>query len=155
MSPWSRCSKGQRDATLDFWEPRAYIFLDLKKTGGNGADVFFECVGKNETVIQAINSTIPGGKVMLLGNPDSDMNFEQKTYWKILRNQITLKGTWNSSFSGETDDDWHYVLEKVSEGKVNPEVLITHKLGFEELKKGLKIMRVKTEDYVKVMIKRG
>ena len=126
----------------------------LEQTAGKGADVFFECVGKNKTTIQAINSIIPGGKVMLLGNPHSDMNFEQKTYWKILRNQITLKGTWNSSFSGETDDDWHYVLEKVSEGRVNPEVLITHKLGFEELKKGLKIMRVKTEDYVKVMIRR-
>ena len=124
----------------------------MHKTGGAGIDVFFECVGKNETIIQAINSTIPGGKVMLLGNPHSDMDFEQKVYWKILRNQLTLKGTWNSSFIGETDDDWHYVLDKVAEGKVKPEKLITHKLKFEELEKGLMIMRDKTEDYVKVMI---
>lgn len=124
----------------------------LEKTNDAGADVFFECVGKNETVIQAVNSTIPGGKVMLLGNPHSNMNLEQKVYWKILRNQLTLKGTWNSSFTHEVDDDWNYVLEKIAEGKVKPEVLITHKLGFEELEKGLKIMRDKTEDYVKVMI---
>lgn len=126
----------------------------LEKTAGAGADVFFECVGKNETVIHAINSTIPGGKVMLLGNPHSDMHLEQNVYWKILRNQLILKGTWNSSFIGEADDDWHYVLKKVAEGKVNPEALITHKLNFEELEKGLKIMRDKTEDYVKVMIVR-
>lgn len=126
----------------------------LEKTDGAGTDVFFECVGKNETVIQAINSTIPGGKVMLLGNPHSDMDFEQSIYWKILRNQLTLKGTWNSSFIGENEDDWHYVLEKVAEGKVNPESLITHKLRFGELEKGLKIMKDKTEDYVKVMIVR-
>ena len=124
----------------------------MKKTGGVGTDVFFECVGKNETVIQAVNSTIPGGKVMLLGNPHSDMDLEQNVYWKILRNQLTLKGTWNSSFTGEPDDDWHYVLEKIAEGKVKPERLITHKLDFEELEKGLMIMRDKTEDYVKVMI---
>ena len=124
----------------------------LEKTNGAGVDVFFECVGKNETVIQAVNSTIPGGKVMLLGNPHSDMELEQKVYWKILRNQLTLKGTWNSSFTSEADDDWHYVLDKVAEGKVKPEALITHKLRFEELEKGLKIMRDKTEDYVKVMI---
>lgn len=122
------------------------------KTAGAGIDVFFECVGKNETIIQAINSTIPGGKVMLLGNPHTHMAFEQNVYWKVLRNQLTLKGTWNSSFIGEADDDWHYVLEKVAEGRVHPESLITHKLGFEELEKGLKIMRDKTEDYVKVMI---
>ena len=124
----------------------------MDKTSGAGIDVFFECVGKNETIIQAINSTISGGKVMLLGNPHSDMDFEQKVYWKILRNQLTLKGTWNSSFICEDNDDWHYVLEKVAEGKVKPETLITHKLNFEELEKGLIIMRDKTEDYVKVMI---
>lgn len=126
----------------------------LDKTCGAGIDVFFECVGKNETVIQAINSTIPGGKVMLLGNPHSDMNFQQNVYWKILRNQLTLRGTWNSSYIDEEKDDWHYVLNKVAEGKVQPECLITHKLRFEELEKGLKIMRDKTEDYVKVMIVR-
>lgn len=126
----------------------------LEKTHGIGTDVFFECVGKKETVTWGINSTIPGGRVMLLGNPHSDMDLEQNVYWKILRNQLTLKGTWNSSFIGEKDDDWHYVLDKVAQGKVNPELLITHKLGFEELKKGLEIMRDKTEDYVKVMIVR-
>ena len=66
-----------------------------------------------------------------------------------------MKGTWNSSYTNESDDDWHYVLEKIAEGKVQPEKLITHKLGFEEFEKGLKIMRDKTEDYVKVMIVRG
>lgn len=126
----------------------------LDKTGGSGSDVFFECVGKNETINWAINSTIPGGKVMLLGNPHSDMAFEQKVYWKVLRNQLTLRGTWNSSYIGEADDDWHYVLEKVAQGRVQPERLITHKLEFEELEKGLKIMKDKTEDYVKVMIVR-
>lgn len=126
----------------------------MEKTGGSGIDVFFECVGKNETINQAINSTIPGGKVMLLGNPHSDMAFEQKVYWKVLRHQLTLKGTWNSSYIGEADDDWHYVLERIAEGKVKPERLITHKLKFEELEKGLKIMKDKTEDYVKVMIGR-
>ena len=91
---------------------------------------------------------------MLLGNPHSDMMLEQNVYWKILRNQLTLKGTWNSSYIGEENDDWHYVLKKVAEGKVKPEALITHKLAFDELEKGLMIMCNKKEDYVKVMIVR-
>ena len=40
----------------------------LQKTNGNGADVFFECVGKNETIVQAIENTIPGGKIQLFGH---------------------------------------------------------------------------------------
>ena len=37
----------------------------LEKTDGNGADVFFECVGKNETVAQAVDLTAPAGHVQL------------------------------------------------------------------------------------------
>ena len=54
----------------------------LDKTDNHGADVFFECVGKNETVATAIDSTIPGGKIMLVGNPYSDMHLEKALYWK-------------------------------------------------------------------------
>ena len=32
----------------------------MEKTEGKGVDVFFECVGKNETVLQAFNVTTPG-----------------------------------------------------------------------------------------------
>ncbi len=122
-----------------------------KKTNGNGVDIFFECVGKNETVTQAVNSTIPGGKVMLVGNPYSDMCLEKSVYWKILRNQLTVKGTWNSSFTGEETDDWHYVLERLEENKVNPAQFITHRFSLEEIAQGFHIMRDKSEDYVKVM----
>ncbi len=125
----------------------------MEKTEGKGVDVFFECVGKNETVLQAVNVTAPGGKVMLVGNPYSDMTLDKQIYWKILRNQLTIKGTWNSSFIHEADDDWHYVLRKLKEKKVKPEILISHTYGLEELETGLEIMRDKTEDYVKIMVR--
>lgn len=125
----------------------------MDKTDGKEVNVFFECVGKNETVLQAINMTTPGGRIMLVGNPYSDMNWEKAVYWKILRNQLTLKGTWNSSFTHEETDDWHYVLQKLKEGKISPEKLISHRFSLEELENGLEIMRDKTEDYVKIMIK--
>lgn len=124
----------------------------LDKTGGKGVDVFFECVGKNETVLQAINMTTPGGRIMLVGNPYSDMNLSKQVYWKILRDQLTLKGTWNSSFTHEESDDWQYVLQRLKEKKVEPVKLISHRFALKDLEKGLEIMRDKTEDYVKIMI---
>lgn len=116
-----------------------------------GADVFFECVGKNETLVQAVNHTAPSGKIMLVGNPYSDMNLEKPVYWKILRNQLTVMGTWNSSFTHEPDDDWHYVLDRLSRHRIAPAELISHRFPLEELEQGLHIMRDKTEDYGKVM----
>lgn len=122
-----------------------------EKTGKVGADVFFECVGRNETIAQAVRNAAPAGRVMMVGNPFTDMTLDRDTYWKILRNQLMVTGTWNSSFTGEENDDWHYVLKCLEEGRIAPKEFISHKLPLEELEKGLHIMRDKSEDYVKVM----
>lgn len=123
----------------------------LQRTSDRGVDVFFECVGRNETVSWAIDLTASAGRVCLMGNPWSDMALDKAVYWKILRNQLTVTGTWNSSFTHETQDDWHYVLERLKEKRIAPAELITHRVPLEELEKGLAIMRDKSEDYVKIM----
>lgn len=130
-------------------------------------DVFFECVGSNETIDLAVNHTAPGGRVMLVGNPASDMVLGRQTYWKILRNQLTLFGTWNSSYHGtfgvksairrtavssQADDDWQYVLKRLADGKVHPEQMITHRYDFDEFHRGFELMRDKTEEYLKIMM---
>ena len=129
-----------------------------EKTGG--ADVYFECVGRNESLMYGIDSALPGGTVILVGNPFSDMMLERDVYWKILRNQLTVKGTWNSTFlngdfSDTNPDDWHYVMKRLSEGKVMPKQLITHRLPLSGLEDGFRIMRDKKEDYCKVMMVRN
>ncbi|MCR5249162.1 MAG: galactitol-1-phosphate 5-dehydrogenase [Lachnospiraceae bacterium] len=121
-------------------------------SGRDGADVVFECVGKSETYAEAIDAAAPGGYVMLIGNPASDMELKRDIYWKILRRQLTVRGSWNSSFTGEADDDWHYVLERIADGRIDPAGLITQRYPLAELDKGLRLMRDKTEDYIKVMM---
>lgn len=121
------------------------------RTDGNGTDVFYECVGKNETFAQAVDCTGAAGKICLVGNPYSDMSLEKSIYWKILRNQLFITGTWNSSFTNSRDDDWYYVLERLESKRIEPSKLISHHLELEELEQGLHIMRDKTEDYIKVM----
>lgn len=124
----------------------------LEQTDGKGADVFFECVGRNETVMQAVGMTGPGGRIMLVGNPASDMTLPKAVYWKILRNQLTVFGTWNSSFTHSADDDWHYVLDRLEKGRIAPAQMITHRMPMEELDRGLAVMRDKKEEYGKVMV---
>lgn len=123
----------------------------LEKTDDVGAEVFFECVGKKETYSQAVNLTAPAGRVCLVGNPYTDMELEKKVYWKILRNQLTIVGTWNSSFTKEKEDDWHYVLERLAAGRIHPAQLITHHFVMEDILDGFEIMRDKTQDYLKIM----
>ena len=126
----------------------------LSRTADCGADVFFECVGKNETVAQAIDLTAPAGKICMVGNPHSEMLLAQSVYWKILRHQLTVTGTWNSSYTGEPEDDWQYVLRALGQRRITPSKLISHRFALEELEQGFHIMRDKTEDYVKIMMVR-
>lgn len=121
------------------------------RTAQRGADVFFECVGSNDSVTLAVDNTAPAGRVMLIGNPYSDMELPKNIYWKILRNQLTVTGSWNSSFTGENTDDWHYVMQRLAERRIAPAELISHRFAMEDLEQGFRIMRDKSEDYVKVM----
>ena len=123
----------------------------MERTNGKGADVFFECVGKSETLIQAVDTAAPAGRIVLVGNPSSDMALEKAVYWKLLRNQITVKGTWNSSFTRESGDDWHYVLDRLSRKRIDPAALITHRFALDDLEQGFQIMLNKDEDYCKVI----
>lgn len=137
------CYFDARESGVDGW-------LSEKSTE-KGIDVFFGCTGQNEVLDLAVRHTAPGGEVVLVGNPVSDMVLGRQAYWKILRNQLTLKGTWNSSYMHDGADDWHYILERLGQGRIRPELLISHRFGFNNLIKGFEMMRDKTEEYVKVM----
>lgn len=129
----------------------------MERTDGYGADVVFECVGNNTTVAQAIDIAVPAGRVCMVGNPHSDMELPRDVYWKLLRHQLVVTGTWNSTYYGFdasdcAKDDWHYVQERLAKGAIHPAELITHRYGMEELCKGFEIMHNKTEGYVKIMV---
>lgn len=123
-----------------------------ERTNGKGANICFECVGKNEVLGLALEAAAPAGQIVLVGNPYSDMCLPKELYWKILRKQIRMTGTWNSSFTHEKDDDWHYVLDRLARGRISPARMVSHKFSLEKMKEGLGIMRGKTEEYMKIMI---
>lgn len=127
----------------------------MKKTRGRGVDVVFECVGVKESVMNTIDSAKAGGQIVFVGNPEGDMILGKQVYWKILRRQLTIHGTWNSSFRKEEDDDWHTAVRAIQEGKIQPSCQITQSFGFDMLQGGLKAMRNKALFTNKVMVGRS
>ncbi|MCR5210165.1 MAG: galactitol-1-phosphate 5-dehydrogenase [Lachnospiraceae bacterium] len=120
-----------------------------------GSAVVFECVGKSETIVRSIEMAGPFGRVTLVGNPYGDVLFKRDQYWKILRDQLTVSGVWNSRFNGRDDDDWHYVLDRLKKKRIDPRRFITHRLPLDMLENGFLVMRDKKEDYCKVMMAEG
>ena len=89
---------------------------------------------------------------MLVGNPASDIGLQRDVYWKILRNQLTMAGTWNSSFTHDPFDDWHYVLQRLEQKRIAPARLISQRFSLEEAQRGFLLMRDKEEEFQKIMI---
>lgn len=85
-----------------------------------------ECVGSNNSLSLAIEFSSSKGKIILVGNPKSDMNLPRKLYWKILRQELNIIGIWNSTY----EKDWDYILANIS--KIPVEKLITHKFRLED-----------------------
>lgn len=75
-----------------------------------------------------------------MGNPIDNFEIDKKTYWTILRNQLTLRGTWNSSFKS-VKDDWLEALELLESGMLDVSDLVSHMLPFDKLIDGLNILR--------------
>jgi L-iditol 2-dehydrogenase len=125
----------------------------MNATGGEGVDVVLECTGYADVVNECLQVAKRGGDVILVGNPHGDVNMPRDIYWQILRKQLRLTGTWNSSFVPEdAEDDWRHTLKAIASGQLQPQRQITHKLPFDELHKGLEIMKNKSEYYNKIMI---
>ena len=112
----------------------------LSLTDGKGVDIAVEGTGASAPMNLCLDITRASGTVVALGNPGEEMRMEKKSYWKILRRQLKLCGTWNSRF-GTENDDWSKVLSLLAEGQLSLEPLITHRLPFDGLREGLEIMR--------------
>lgn len=123
------------------------------ETSGQGVDIVIDCVGTSQSISDCLKSVRPGGQILEVANPTADICLAKDIYWQALRKQITLKGTWNSSFLHESTDDWNMVVQACRSGSLHLSELITHELPFEELYRGLKIMKEKKEYRNKVMIR--
>ena len=117
-------------------------------TGGRGADIAVEGTGAGAALENCLRAAAVFGTVLLLGNPLADMKVEQTAYWEILRKQLTLKGTWNSSFNG-LRNDWEKALNCMP--ALDLSRLITHRYALSRCSEAFQAMRDPQEFTVKVM----
>ena len=124
------------------------------RTAENGADEFdvvLEAVGSDSAVDRAIRLVRPAGRLVLMGNPEGDMTLSQDTYWRILRKQLHITGTWNSSYEKDAACDWAEVKAALENQQIKAASLISHIYPQEDLKMGLALMHEHREPYCKVM----
>ena len=114
-------------------------------------DCIIEGTGNGKALETCLSSVKSGGKVVLLGNPSSDVQLSQNAYWHIMRKELTILGTWNSSYN-DLQNDWKESLKAISEGKITVSDLITHKFSLSKVNDAFNMMNEKSEFFNKVMI---
>lgn len=114
-------------------------------------DRVIEAVGTPQAIETAISTASPGATVVLMGNPSGDITVGKSVYWRILRKQITIVGTWNSSFDGVEHSDWTEVRDALVSKTIEAENLISHVYPQERLMEGMALMNEHSEPYCKVM----
>ncbi len=119
-------------------------------TNGQGADACIEGTGAAEPWAECISLAKAGGRVVCMGNPLGGMSLFQDAYWKILRKELTLVGTWNSSF-GSRENDWREAVKAMQDKRLNLKSLITHRYALAEYREAFSLMHGRREMYCKVM----
>lgn len=83
---------------------------------GGQFDAVIEATGAPSVFRETIRLVRPGGRVLWMGNIEADLLLPQALVSMILRKEIAILGTWNSSYAGRAPSDWTRVLELMAKG---------------------------------------
>lgn len=118
---------------------------------GISIDCVLEGTGHQSGVKKCLEVVKSQGRCVFMGNPDGDVLMERDTYWQILRKELKIFGTWNSSYS-ENQNDWKESIKAMSEKKIDVRPLITHKFDLADCNKAFETIKDKKEFCVKAML---
>lgn len=118
---------------------------------GTVTDCALEGTGYSDALQKCLETVKPHGRMVLMGNPAGEVTMSQNTYWQILRKELCINGTWNSSYN-DVVNDWHESIKAMADGKLNVKPLITHKFPLSECNTAFEMMKNKTEFYNKVIL---
>lgn len=102
-----------------------------------GADLVFECVGRKQSINDALRFTKNGGKVVLLGLGGILDGIDWTTVWL---NELEVKGSFAYSteeYKGKRVRTFEIAIELMRAGKVDLSPLVTHRFPLEEYRMAL------------------
>ncbi len=141
---------GLKDAICSKDEDAKAIINEL--TNGKGVDVAFEASGSGFVFNEALTILKQNGRFGLVGRPVNGIEVKNESFERILRRQITIKGTWAFEMKDYPHNAWDLSLEALRDGKIKTEPIISHRIPLSKTYDGIKIMADKTEFFYKILV---
>lgn len=117
-----------------------------RQTGGQGVEISYEAVGRNETVSAAIDATRKGGTVTLIGNIKPEVTLPLQ---KVVSRQIRLQGSCASS------GEYPQAIEMIADGRIKVKPLITAVAALEEGPRWFERLHAGEPNLMKVVLNPG
>lgn len=117
-----------------------------------GADVVIETAGTNITQVQAISVCKKQGRILYLGTAHREVVIPPQVFERIIRNEITLTGSWNSFSAPFPGREWQAVIDYMASGQLDVGPYITHTITLTELPAMIKNMAERRMQFNKVIV---
>ena len=95
-------------------------------------DRVLEATGTTQGYSSALKMCARGGVVVWMGNISGDLELSRSDVNQILRRELTIKGSWNSTYDGSEPSDWTRAIELMDNG-LKPSGLVSHFIALEDL----------------------
>ncbi|HEY5881985.1 MAG TPA: galactitol-1-phosphate 5-dehydrogenase [Nakamurella sp.] len=98
---------------------------------GRGVDAAVEASGLPATLLQTLEATAPRGQVLILGDLKGDVTIPRALISSLIRRELTVYGTWNSTVAPVGHSEWDMVVDAIAGGRICVAPLISHAAGLE------------------------
>ncbi len=120
------------------------IVKDILEIENEGVDVAFDCCGKQEAIDQAVDILKPGGKIIIVGIPETnEIKFNPHL---IRRKEIQIQNVRRQNEKVET------ALQMIANPSFDIDFMITHNFSFEQTSEAFDLVENYSGDVIKAMI---
>jgi L-iditol 2-dehydrogenase len=142
---WAKLAGASQIVTIDLSEEKSAMAIEAgathavqshaeaKALAGRGFDIVLESAGVAVTADLAANLAGPHGHAVFVGIPHAPVELSKETWNQFLRLEVTLHGSWNSSSAPFPGEEWRTAADKLANGELQWEFMITHELPLAEL----------------------
>lgn len=116
-----------------------------------GVDVAIESAGSPITSAQVLALPKKGGQVVFMGIPYADIHIDRFYFEKIVRNELTILGSWNALSAPFPGKEWRTSVHYMGIGKINVEPIISHRLHLRQGPGVFEQIINRTENFGKVI----
>lgn len=117
----------------------------LQETGGLGADVVIEAVGRKQTIEESFGLAKRGGRVVIFGfAPETEKAVFSP--FDVLSRELTILGAWVNPYS------YSRALDVLSSDRIDVKPLISHRLKLDNIMQGYEMMAQKPAGFIKSLV---